>query len=92
MSSDVKSTRVTASGAIFAGPARVKGIHIVAGATAGTVIIKDGGSGGTAICTIDTPALATETITMEIPCDGLRCETSVYATITNAGFVTVFYA
>lgn len=92
MESDVKSTRLTASGAIFAGPARVKGVYIVSGATAGSVTIKDGGSSGTTVAVIDTPASATVPIWVDIPSNGLRCETDVYATISNAGFVTVFYA
>ena len=92
MQSDVKSTRVTASGTIFAGPGRVRGVYIVSGATAGSVIIKDGGSGGTTVLTIDTPASATVPIWVEIPDKGILCSTSVYATVSNAGFVTVFYS
>ena len=54
--SDVKSTRLTASGAIFGGRTRVKGIYIVPSNSAGTVVIRDGGASGTVICTLDTKA------------------------------------
>ena len=90
--SDVKSTRVGASGAIFAGPGRVKAIYIVAGGTAGSVTIKDGGASGTSVCVINTPALATETIMVNLPGAGIKCDTSIYATVSQATSVTVFYA
>jgi hypothetical protein len=90
--SDVKSTRLNgAGGAIFGGPARVKGIYIVSTATAGSVVIKDGGSGGTTVCTIDTPA-AVDTMYIRLPEDGLRCSTDAYAALSNVTAATFFYA
>ena len=92
MESDVKSTNLSASGAIFAGPSRVKSINWVGGSSAGTVIIRDGGSGGTILATIDTPAGTGTSGQVTIPSAGLRCETSSYCTISNTAKVTVFYA
>ena len=43
--STVKATNGTASFAIFAGPCRILGIYYVADTTAGTITIKDGGTG-----------------------------------------------
>lgn len=91
MISDVQATRLDASGSIFGGAARVKAISIIPGGTAGSVVIKDGGSGGTTICTIDTPASATDPMFITIPGAGLRCADSAYATLTNITAVTVFY-
>jgi len=91
MNSDVKSTRVAASGAIFAGPGRVKKICYLAGAVAGTLSIRDGGGSGAILATVDTPADATAANTVEIPENGLRCETSVYVEFDQAVAVTVFY-
>jgi hypothetical protein len=55
--SDVKSTRLAgAGGAIFGGPARVKGVYIVSSGTGGSVVIRDGGVTGTIVATLDTPA------------------------------------
>ena len=48
MQYDVKSTHLNASGSVFAGRARIKGFSICATASqAGTLLLKDGGSGGT---------------------------------------------
>lgn len=89
--SDVKSTRLAASGTIFGGRSRVKGIYIVPSTLAGSVVIRDGGSGGTAVATIDTVASGT-TVYIHLPEDGLLCTTSSYATLTNVTAITAFYA
>lgn len=89
--SDAKSTYLTESGAVFAGRSRVKGVYVVPGTTAGTVVIKDGGTSGAAVATFGTTA-GGSAVYIEIPEDGVLCATSSYATITNAASVTVFYA
>lgn len=91
MSAPVSSTRLNATGEVFGGPARVKGIYYVGAAVAGTIVIRDGGATGTVTSTIDTPASATATDYIDIPSEGLRHETDVHVTLTNVGFVTVFY-
>lgn len=47
---------LTASGAIYAKPCKLKGFYINS-TTAGTLILKDGGSSGTAISGTITPAI-----------------------------------
>ena len=95
--SDVKTTRGTASFAIFAGPGRILGIYYVADSTAGTITIKDGGSSGTSIAVFDTPKGAAATAGenwaqyIPIPGDGLYCRTSGYATLSGVAKVTIFY-
>ena len=91
MHSDSKSTTVTSSGAVFAGPARVVGIYYVASGTAGSVIIKDGGASGTAMITIATPASATAAQYIPLGGSPIRCETSAYATLSNVTSCTVVY-
>ena len=57
MQYDVKSTHLNASGSVFAGRARIKGFSICATAsTAGTLLLKDGGSSGTTMIEIDIPS------------------------------------
>jgi len=91
MQYDVKSTHLNASGSVYAGRARIKGFSICATASsAGTLLLKDGGSSGTTKFTINTLA-GGETFNVLIPAEGVLCRTSVYATLTNAK-VTVFYA
>jgi hypothetical protein len=89
MQTDVKATSLAASGDVFAGRTRVRGMVIEPGASAGSVILKDGGSSGTTIMTINTLA-GGETFNVIIPADGVLFATSVYATLSNAK-VTVFY-
>lgn len=92
MGSDLKSTRLAASGSVFGGPGRVRALTWVASATAGSIQIRDGGAGGTVICTIDTPASATASDNITLPDSGMRCEQSIYVTLTNVSNVTVWYA
>jgi hypothetical protein len=90
--SDVKSTRLAgAGGAIFGGPARVKGVYIVSSGTGGSVVIRDGGVTGTIVATLDTPAAA-GMVYMKLPEDGLRCATDAYAVLTDVTAATFFYA
>jgi hypothetical protein len=89
MQTDVKAKSLAASGSIYGGRTRVKGIIISPGASAGSVDLKDGGSGGTTVLSITTVANG-ETFNALIPGEGVLFETSVYATLSNAS-VTVFY-
>jgi hypothetical protein len=89
MQTDVKAISLAASGAITDTRTRVRGLVVEPGASAGSVIIKDGGSGGTTLFTINTLA-GGETFNVLIPCEGVLCLTSAYATLSNAK-VTAFY-
>ena len=90
---DVKSTHLNASGSIFGGPARVKGFSICATASsAGTLLIKDGGSSGTTLIEIDIPSNSNpNSFYVLVPGDGVKFNTSIYATLTGIASVTVFY-
>jgi len=91
MSSDIKTTRLSASGSVIATRARCAGVYYVGAATAGTIQLRDGGASGSVLTTIDTPASATATEMINFPGRGVVHETDIYATLTNVGFVTVFY-
>lgn len=86
---DVKSNVATSNNTVVAGPARVRGIYFNANASAGSIVVKDGGSGGSTIITIATPASGYGNIT--IPGDGILCSTNVYVALTNIASATVFY-
>ena len=90
MQTDVKAISLAASGAVTDTRVRVRGMVIEPGASAGSVVLKDGGSSGTTLFTINTTANG-ETFNVLIPAEGILCGTSAYATLTNAK-VTVFYA
>jgi hypothetical protein len=86
--SNIQATTRTDDGSIYASRARVKGIHCTT-TSAGSVVLKDGGSGGTALLTVAIGANYSGNII--IPNDGILFETSVYLDLTNATSVTVFY-
>ena len=90
MQYDVKNEHLNASGLLVAGPTRVKGMVLTSvGGGAGSVLLKDGGSGGTTRIEIDVPATAAfHSVT--IPGEGVRFATNVYATLTNC-YVSVFH-
>lgn len=86
---DVKSNVATSSSTVVGSPARVRGIYYTANASAGSIVVKDGGSGGTTVISIAVPANGFGNIT--IPGDGVLCSTNVYVALTNVGSATVFY-
>ena len=93
MQYDVKSSHVNASGSIYAGRARVKGFSICATAsTAGTLLLKDGGSSGTTLIEVDIPSNSNpNSFYTLVPGEGILFATNIYATLTGIASVTVYY-
>jgi hypothetical protein len=89
MQTDVRAISLAASGAITDTRTRVRSVVIEPGASAGSVVIKDGGASGTTLFTINTTANG-ETFNVLIPEQGVLCTDSAYAELTNAK-ATVFY-
>ena len=89
MQTDVKAKSLAASGAITDTRTRVRGMVIEPGTGVGSVVLKDGGSSGTTVMTINTLANG-EPFNVVIPAEGVLFGTSAYATLTDAK-VTVFY-
>lgn len=89
MQTDVNAKSLAASGSIFGDRTRVKGLTITPESSAGSVILKNGGSSGTTVMTIVTVANG-ETFNVLVPGEGVLFSTNVYATLSNAS-VTVFY-
>ena len=87
---DIKTTRLTATGTIFGGPARVLGFYYVNDQAAGSIVINDD---TTAVATFDVPTGATTAVvkTVLFPGTGLYCATSAKATLTTVDMVTFFY-
>jgi len=74
---------LTSSGAISTVPGRIIGFY-VASTSSGTIILKDGGSGGTAISGTITPAVGWHFFPAAI-------STSAYATIASTIDVTFMF-
>lgn len=93
MQTDIKAKNMTATGASGVGGTRIKGIYFVNGANAGSVSIKDGGSGGTERIKIDAPAntAGTGTTYLPLPDQGVLFRADPYLTITEITSVTFFY-
>jgi hypothetical protein len=98
MQTDVlASVPLTASGQFTAqntnniGRCRIKSIYVVPTGTAGSLVIKDGGSSGSVIATINTVASATQPTYLLMPGEGLLVQTSPYGVVTSLGSATIFY-
>lgn len=70
---------------------RVKAIYIVPSATAGSLILRDGGSSSTIKITVNTVASASQPTYMLMPGEGLVFQTAVYGTVSNLGSATIIY-
>ncbi len=86
-----RSAKVTATGNVGSGPARLIAIHAVCAGSAGSIVLKDG-SGGATRLDLDTPGSATAVIDTYIGDDGMRFETQIHATLTNATSLTCIFA
>ena len=92
MQYDVKSTAIAAAqtnAAVFAGPARIKGLLVSVPTAGGTMTLQDG-SGGTVKFTFVAPAVA-GAVDVIVPGEGIRCDAGIYATTPANMTVTVFY-
>jgi len=89
MQSDVKAASLAASGFIFGDRVRIKGLLVIPGASAGSVVIKDGGSSGTTLMTIATLASGTP-FNVLVRRQGVLCYTSAYATSSDATLVAYY--
>jgi hypothetical protein len=74
------------------GRVRIKTIYGISGATAGSVVIRDGGTGGDVLITVNTPAKADSgTFWLPLPGEGILAKTDVHVTVTSIGSVTLIY-
>ena len=89
MQTDVKAVSLAASGSVFGSRTRVRGALVEPGTGAGSVVFKNGGSGGTTVFTVNTVANG-EPFSVIIPAEGVLFETDVYVVLTAAK-VTVFH-
>ena len=74
MSSDVLTKRVTGTGSLAVGPARIRQLQVLTGAGAGRLTITNGNGGATVL---DIDFLASDSHSVNIPDDGIRCSSDV---------------
>ena len=74
------------------GRIRIKGLYVVPGSTAGSVVFRDGGASGDVLLTLNTPTVANAgAYNIIIPGEGILAETNLHGTVTNTASVVVFY-
>ena len=86
--SDVKSKRITATGSLAVGPARIRQIQLKTAAGTPRLTITDGNGGATVL---DLDFNASTTHSVNIPSNGIRVSDINVSTLTNITAVTVFY-
>ena len=88
-SSDVQATRVTGPGSIGVGPARIRQVPVLSTTGSPRLTITDGNGGSTVL---DLDFVASDSHSVNIPDDGIRCQSDVYVSaFTNITAMTVFY-
>ena len=90
MSSDVLTKRVAATGSLAVGPARIRQVQVLTGAGAGRLTVTNGNGGATVL---DIDFLASDSHSINIPDDSIRCSEDVYVSAaTNITAMTFFYS
>ena len=86
--SNIKSVQKTSSADAVSGRTRLLGVYFTNTATASSVVLKDGGSSGTARLSLLTPAAAGSQDLM-IPDMGILFENGIYITFGSAEVTSV---
>lgn len=86
--SDVKSKRVTATGSLGIGPARIRQIQLKTAAGTPRLTITDGNGGSTVL---DLDFNQSDTHSVNIPSNGIRVSDIYISTFTNITAATVFF-
>jgi len=87
--SNVTAKHVDATGTMLTGRYNLRGYHTISGGTAGDVIFRDGGSGGTTKLQFNI-GTGTQPIVMPIPADGILFATDIHVTLPATAKTTIF--
>tara|TARA_R100000353_G_scaffold1772_1_gene2661 strand:+ start:52 stop:327 length:276 start_codon:yes stop_codon:yes gene_type:complete len=86
--SDVKSKRITATGSVGVGPARIRQIQLKTASGTPRLTVTDGNGGATVL---DLDFNASTTHSVNIPSNGIRVSDIHVSTLTNIDAVTFFF-
>jgi len=78
------------TGTIYAGATNLAGYQLLSGGTAGEIVFRDGGSGGTVLMRVNIPATPTNPISTLLPGNGIRFTTDIHVTLPTSASVTIF--
>jgi len=87
---NVFSAHADATGTIYAGAANLAGYQALSGGTAGEIIFRDGGAGGTVRLRFNIPANTNNPFANIIPGNGIRFTTNIHVTLPGTAAVTIF--
>jgi len=72
--------------------ARIKTIYAVNGASAGSVVIRDGSATGPILLTVNTSASSAAGYTIiPLPGEGILAQVGLHGTVTNTTSMVIFY-
>lgn len=86
--SDIKSKRITATGSLAIGPARIRQIQLKTAAGTPRLTVTDGNGGATVL---DLDFNESDTHSVNIPANGLRVSDIYVSVFTNITAATVFF-
>ena len=90
-SSDVQTKRVTTTGSLAVGPARVRQLQVLTDDVGPGRLTMTNGNGGPTL--IDLDFLQNDSHSVNIPDNGVRFESDVWISVeTNITAITVFYS
>jgi len=88
MRSDVQTKRVTGTGSLAVGPARIRQIQVLTASGTPRLTITDSNGGATVL---DLDFKASDSHSVNIPSDGIRVSDIHVSVFTNITAMTVFY-
>jgi hypothetical protein len=86
---NVFAAHADATGTIYAGATNLAGYQLASGATAGEIVFRDGGSGGTVLLTVNITT-NTAVIATLLPGNGISFKTNIHVTLPTSASVTIF--
>ena len=86
---NVFSKHEDATGVIYNGATNLAGYQLASGGTAGEIVFRDGGSGGTVLLRVNITT-NTAVISTLIPGNGIRFNTNIHVTLPANVAVTIF--
>ena len=87
---NVFSAHADATGTIYAGATNLAGYQALAGGSAGEIVFRDGGSGGTVKLRINIPANTNNPFANLIPGTGIRFTSNIHVTLPTNASITIF--
>jgi len=93
MQGDVSAAYVTATGTVVPSRTRLKALIVVNTATAGSLILRDGGASGPTKFQMDVPAAATSTGAVNsvyIPDEGILFQNNIHGTLSNCTITAIY--